>query len=169
MNYHRPAELIGKKEIQLIHVAASKLGLPRDAYEAILLGAAGVDSSKKLTFKGYEAVMRRFGELGFKLFYKEPAPGASRPAKKMRPFTDPVRGKDRVKMGDMASPEQQEKIYALWEDVGRNKTPRGLRGFLFSRFSVSDMRFLDKFKAQQVIEALKSIRKRECRTLNSKT
>ena len=185
MRYHRPTELIGNKEIKLIHVAASKLGLPRDAYEAILLGAAGVDTSKRLTFKGYEAVMRRFKELGFKLFYKSPSPSVPSPqgrgnypppprgegqdgGAKMRPFREPVRGKDRVPgpgrtLGDYATADKQAKIYALWEDVARVKTPKALRAFIHNRLRirVDSIAWLTEYEANKVIEALKAMQERE--------
>ncbi len=171
MRYHAANELIGPNEIKLVHVAASKLGLPREAYEAVLLGAAGVASSKHLTFAGYEKVMRRFKELGFKLYFKSPSPSVPSPqgrgnypppargegqgggGKKMRPFTEPERGV-------WLSKAKQRAIYGLWEDVARVKTPKGLRSFLRNRFKADDVRFLDEEKGDMVIEALKQMKKR---------
>jgi hypothetical protein len=59
------------------------------------------------------------------------------------------------------SKEQVWKIQNLWHSVYRgNEEIRHLRVFLWKHFKVSDIRFLDKDKAHQAIEALKSMQKR---------
>ncbi len=58
--------MISAKQKTLLHVAASKLGLDRDAYEAVLQAQAGVRSSTELSNEGFDKVIRRLEELGFR-------------------------------------------------------------------------------------------------------
>jgi hypothetical protein len=59
------------------------------------------------------------------------------------------------------SKEQIWKIKNLWHSIYRgNSEDKHLRQFLFNHFKVSDIRFLDKDKAYQAIEALKAMQRR---------
>jgi hypothetical protein len=57
---------IGRKKRALIHIAKGDLHLDEESYHHILQGVAGVESSTQLTKEGFEKVMRRFQEMGFK-------------------------------------------------------------------------------------------------------
>lgn len=57
---------ISRKKKALIHIAKEDLHLEDEAYHQILKGVAGVESATQLTREGFEKVMARFQELGFK-------------------------------------------------------------------------------------------------------
>ncbi len=57
---------IGRKKKALVHIAKEDLHLDEESYHQILKGVAGVESSTQLTKEGFEKVMRRFQEMGFK-------------------------------------------------------------------------------------------------------
>lgn len=56
---------ITKAQKSLIHVAKARLGMEEADYRALLLRAAGVDSSTRLDQVGFEAAMAEFERLGF--------------------------------------------------------------------------------------------------------
>jgi hypothetical protein len=58
--------VIGRKKKALIHIAKDDLHLDEESYRQILKGVAGVESSTRLTKEGFEKVMTRFQEMGFK-------------------------------------------------------------------------------------------------------
>jgi len=58
--------VIGRKKKALIHIAKDDLHLDEESYRQILKGVAGVESSTRLTKEGFEKVMKRFQEMGFK-------------------------------------------------------------------------------------------------------
>src|SRR4030042_5880393 len=57
---------IGRKKKALVHIAKEDLHLEEETYRQILKGVAGVESSTQLTEEGFEKVMKRFQEMGFK-------------------------------------------------------------------------------------------------------
>ena len=57
---------IGRKKKALIHIAKADLHLEDESYRQILKGVAGVESAAELTREGFDKVMKRFQELGFK-------------------------------------------------------------------------------------------------------
>jgi len=57
---------IGRKKKALVHIAKEDLRLDEESYRQILKGVAGVESSTHLTVEGFEKVMKRFQEMGFK-------------------------------------------------------------------------------------------------------
>jgi hypothetical protein len=68
---------IGRKKKALVHIAKQGLHLDEESYRQILKGVAGVESSTQLTREGFERVMSRFQEMGFKglLFHpNQPVP-----------------------------------------------------------------------------------------------
>jgi hypothetical protein len=58
--------VIGKKKKAVVHIAKGDLHLDEECYRHILKGVAGVESSTQLTEEGFEKVMKRFQEMGFK-------------------------------------------------------------------------------------------------------
>ena len=57
---------IGRKKKALVHIAKEDLSLDEESYRQILKGVAGVESATRLTEEGFESVMKRFQEMGFK-------------------------------------------------------------------------------------------------------
>lgn len=71
---------ISKEQIKLLHVAARELNLDEDMYREILRQEAKVESSKDLNGWGFDKVMKRFTQLGFKKAgkpYRRPSPAAN--------------------------------------------------------------------------------------------
>jgi hypothetical protein len=64
--------VIGRKKKALIHIAKDNLHLDEESYRQILKGVAGVESSTRLTGEGFERVMKRFQEMGFKGLLPDP-------------------------------------------------------------------------------------------------
>ena len=64
--------VIGRKKKALIHIAKDNLHLNEESYRQILKGVAGVDSSTELNREGFERVMKRFQEMGFKGLLPDP-------------------------------------------------------------------------------------------------
>jgi hypothetical protein len=58
--------VIGRKKKALVHIAKEDLRLDEESYRQILKGVAGVESATRLTEEGFENVMKRFQEMGFK-------------------------------------------------------------------------------------------------------
>jgi hypothetical protein len=63
---------IGRKKKAVLHVAKEDLHLDEESYRQILKGVAGVESSTQLTVDGFEKVMKRFQEMGFKGLLPDP-------------------------------------------------------------------------------------------------
>ena len=63
---------IGRKKKAIVHIAKEELHLDEESYRQILKGVAGVDSSTQLTEAGFEKVMKRFQEMGFKGLLPDP-------------------------------------------------------------------------------------------------
>lgn len=80
--------MIGRKKKALVHIAKEDLHLDEDAYRQILKGVAGVGSAKDLTEEGFERMMRRFQEMGFKGLL--PSPYQPVPRGRLIPLDSPV-------------------------------------------------------------------------------
>jgi hypothetical protein len=63
---------IGRKKKALVHIAKENLHLDEESYRQILKGVAGVESSAQLTVEGFEKVMKRFQEMGFRGLLRDP-------------------------------------------------------------------------------------------------
>lgn len=124
-----------KKKLSVIHIGKKALELSDDDYRTLLRDIGGVDSSKDLDSNGFEAVMFRFHQMGFRSRWANDNFG-------YRP--------------GMASPNQVGLIRALWKQftdgAGNEKS---LAKWLDHKFHVSSVRFLDADKAHKVIGALK--------------
>lgn len=132
---------ISAKQIQVIHVAKSKLGLSDDDYRDILRQEAGVASCRDLDATGFEAVMRRFKRLGFSTGKAPQSSFGDRPG--------------------MASPQQVDLIRSLWREYkGDDASDQTLGRWLERTFHVSAVRFLGYDAARKVIGALKIMKAR---------
>lgn len=121
--------------IKLIHTARRQLGLDDAAYKAILLGAAGIESSKELVSESqFNEIMQAFKNLGFK--YQK---------------------KQEIILPNRASKAQIAYIKRLWDLGSRSRTESGLRQFLRRIGHVDDVNFLTKQQASAVILALEDM------------
>ena len=57
---------IGPKKKALVHIAKEDLHLDEESYRQILKSVAGVESSTQLSQEGFQRVMERFQEMGFR-------------------------------------------------------------------------------------------------------
>ncbi|MDI6755333.1 MAG: regulatory protein GemA [Thermodesulfobacteriota bacterium] len=132
-----------QKLLAKIHIAKKELGLDEETYREVLSSEFGVRSSKDLNNAKALKLIRFFREKGWV------------------PKSKPKKYDDQKGDIDSASPKQKRMIEVLWHNIYRgNSETLHLRQFLFNHFKVSDIRFLDKDKAHQAIEALKSMQKR---------
>jgi phage gp16-like protein len=132
-----------QKLLAKIHIAKRDLGLDEETYREVLNSECGVRSAKFLDNTQAVKLIRYFIDKGWV------------PKSKPKKFDD--------QKGDIysATPAQKRKIEVLWHDLYRgNSETKHLRQFLFNHFKVSDIRFLDKDKAYQAIEALKAMARR---------
>jgi len=78
---------IGRKKKAVIHIAKSDLRLDDTSYRQILKGVAGVESAADLTKEGFEKVMKRFQEMGFRGLL--PSPDYPFPKGRLIPLQSP--------------------------------------------------------------------------------
>lgn len=132
-----------QKLLAKIHIAKKELGLEDDFYRNILYRKFKVSSSKSLSDSQALVLIHHFKEKGWQ------------PKSKPKKYDG--------EKGDIysATPAQKRKIEVLWHNIYRgNDETKHLRQFLFNHFKVSDINFLDKSKAHDVIEALKAMQRR---------
>jgi hypothetical protein len=140
-----------QKLLAKIHIAKRDLGLNEDVYRDALEGQTGKRSAAEMTNDQIAKCLRHFVSLGWSPYAKASGDKLPKPKK----YDD--------QKGDIysATPGQKRKIEVLWHDLYRgNEETKHLRQFLFNHFKVSDIRFLDKDKAYDVIEALKAMARR---------
>lgn len=130
-----------KEELAKIHIGKKDLGLSDDIYRDILREAGKVESSKDLDWRGRQAVLDRFKELGWKpkAARKAVGAGSSRP---------------------LADDPQSKKIRALWielHETGKVKNPAesALAAYVKRMTGVATLQWLSTAQASTVIEALK--------------
>jgi hypothetical protein len=103
---------IGRKKKALVHIAKEDLRLDEESYRQILKGVAGVESSTQLTEEGFEKVMRRFQEMGFKGLL--PHPYQPIPKGRLIPSDSP-QGLESI------TPSQQDFIFYLLKKLDWNE------------------------------------------------
>jgi hypothetical protein len=79
---------IGRKKKALVHIAKHDLHLDEESYRQVLKGVAGVESAADLTEEGFEKVMSRFQDMGFKGLL--PSPFQSVPKGRLIPPGSPL-------------------------------------------------------------------------------
>jgi hypothetical protein len=132
-----------RSKLAIVHVAAKQLGLADDDYRALLRRLGGVDSASRLDQAGFDAVMWRLAELGFK------STSPRRPP--------PLRA-------GMASPPQTQLIRHLWATYTDGQgTDASLGKWLDGRFKVSALRFVDAGLARKAIAALRHMMAKQAR------
>lgn len=132
--------MVSRKQLSLVHVAKTKLGLTDDDYHAILRQIANVESSHNLDNIGFTLVMEHFERLGFKSSFRARSYG-ERPG--------------------MASSQQVEMIRGLWREFTDGAgTDTTLGTWLERSFKVSALRFVTRDQASKAITALKAMKSR---------
>ena len=118
--------------------------MDEETYRDFLEGITGKRSAAEFNPFEIRKVIKEFKRLGFKV---RPQKSLKHDALGLRP--------------GMASPKMLRYIEALWHEVCRADNEKlALRRFLFNRFQVEDLRFLDHEKALKAIEALKQMARR---------
>lgn len=127
--------LMTKQKLSVIHIAKQRLGISDEGYRDILQKIGGVGSSKELDEHGFEAIMLRFQQLGFKSTWNQKNYG-------YRP--------------GMASPRQVALVRTLWKQFTNGEGgEKSLSKWLSHKFSINSVRFLDANTAHRVVGALK--------------
>lgn len=132
---------ISIKQIRLLHVAKSKLGLTEQEFRAALVEVCGVTSVKELDQNSFDALMGLFEYLGFKPLAAKGPDYGSRPG--------------------MASFAQVELIRVIWTEWAGTDVENGLSVWLERFFGISSLRFLTARDAPKVITALKAMKARD--------
>lgn len=133
---HLPAKKIG-----LLHVAKKQIGLDDDSYRDVLRLWGGVESSSQLDTVGFEKVMIRMEQLGF------------RSTRQKQNFGN---------RAGMATPAQIGYIRELWKKYqGPKATEAALNAWLLHFHKVSALRFVSSDRAAKIIPALKAMSSRQ--------
>jgi hypothetical protein len=137
---HKP--IVNKKQkIALIHVAKKAVSIGDEDYCSLLMGAAGIESTKYLEYEEqFESIMRAFKLLGFR--YEKKADKTSKPVPGER-------------WG--CTEKQQVKIEAMWKLCALNPTEKSLRAFIKRITHVDHPAFLRPNLAGKVINALNAM------------
>jgi hypothetical protein len=135
--------MLTKQELALIHIAKAELGLTDDEYRDLLRSTCNVESSKQLTHRECDKLMRRFCDLGFKLKIKTPKPKI-RQTKIQATETDP---------DALVTPAQQFKIQELYGQLGWNLE----RQNAFHQRMVKKSWPQTRAEANKITEALKAM------------
>jgi hypothetical protein len=147
-------EAINRKQLQIIHVALSQLGLDDTAYRVMLKNRYRVESSKDLSYREASDLIDHFKRLGFRLKTKRPEP--QNPCWPCAPRTPGVPLPANVVV--LASPGQLRMIEHLAADIKWHHWD-GYRRWLRKYFKVDEVRTSPD--ASAVIEALKDMWKRQ--------
>ena len=133
------------KLLAKIHIAKKELGIEDSIYRDILYRKFRVGSSKSLSDSQALVLIHHFKDLGW------------------QPKIKPKKYDDQKSDIYSATPAQKRKIEAMWHDIYRgNSETKHLRQFFWNHFKVSDIRFLERETAHDVIEALKQMARRRC-------
>lgn len=132
-----------------IHIAKKDLGMADDAYRAMLLDVAKVDSASKLDFHAQHAVLQRLKELGWKPKAKKVGPKSHKPK------------------GPLYKKSMGDKIRALWlelYDLGivKDNSEAALMAYIkrMSKGQFEAPQFCDQDTASRIIESLKQWKRR---------
>ncbi|WP_040728243.1 gp16 family protein [Thiomicrorhabdus sp. Kp2] len=134
-----------------IHIAKKDLGMADDAYRAMLLDVAKVDSASKLDFHGQYAVLQRLKELGWK---------------PTRGLKVGVTGRKSGKTYAQKK-SQGDKIRALWIElhnlgIVKDKSEAALMAYIkrMTQGKFEAPQFCDQDTASRIIESLKQWKRR---------
>lgn len=128
-----------REQLAVIHVAKKELNLDDDTYREILRQTAGVASSKELDAQGFERLMTRLNQLGF----KRKAPKKPKMAKDGQA---------------LILPGQMELIASLYGRLGWTERDRRAG---FNRRQIGKPWPQTRSEANKIIEALKAMLRRK--------
>jgi phage gp16-like protein len=132
---------LSHKQLALLHVAKTKLGLDDATYRTALIRLGGVTTATELDQEGFEALLAFFEYSGF------------RPLER----TGPDYG---IRPG-MASFAQLELIRQLWVEWSGSGIDNGLDTWLKAHFKRDSLRFVTKADAARIITALRAMKARK--------
>ncbi|MDT8324283.1 MAG: phage protein GemA/Gp16 family protein [Bacteroidota bacterium] len=140
---------IDKKQIMLIHVLKSKLGLSDDEYRAAL-GAYRVVTSVDLSRAQAEQLIRTLTDKAVAAgVWQRPVPRSKRDSLKYRVSSDGT---------PMATPEQVNMLEAMWTQVSREKRPDARREkfdrFINNRFHRGGLLMVEREMVHKIVRAL---------------
>lgn len=128
--------MLSKERKAVIHVAKSQLAMNDDDYRTLLQRVAGVGSSSDLNDDGFTRLMSEFERLGFRS----------------------ARSKTQATHREgFATPAQLGKIRALWKAYSGNDDELRMGHWLEKTFHVSNLRFLEDWRAGKVIAVLEKM------------
>lgn len=138
---------ITKKQIKMIHVLVSALGLSDEEYRLTLFHNFRVDTSKALS-------LDQAGRLIDAMKKKAIAEGKWNDQK--------LRFENLGSRLGMATPAQLRKIEATWKEAmgirDLKQREKGLRTWLERKFKISDLRFIPEHKVRKIVHALNAIK-----------
>jgi phage gp16-like protein len=146
------AEALRKKEITLIHVLSTQIGLDEETRRGLMAKITGKSSSKELTWQERKRVIDHLKASGAKVTTPRKA-GAARPAPPSRRL-------------DTAS--ESSKVRALWlslHELGvvRDSAESALAAYVKRIAKVDDLAFCTPAMLTTLIETMKKWIMRECR------
>lgn len=128
------------KWIRNIHVAKTKLNLSDEVYREILLSCAKVTSSSDITtWNEYNAIMKAFEKLGFKLSKISVSHTNRNP--------------------NWMTEKQEKYIRGLWKLVSEKKDEKSLNSFIYKITGTGNITFVSKSDAIKIISALRAMAK----------
>lgn len=134
--------MISHEKKAVLHIAKSQLGLDDDTYRAILHEQGGVDSSRDLSDRGFDQVMSRFEELGFRN-------GARKRSRTVRRHGSP---------DALITRDQQRLIDEMYQQLGFADVARRTG---FNRHQCGKAFPQTRTEANKVIEGLKAMIRRQ--------
>ncbi len=139
---------ISKTQIQKIHIAKKQLKLNDETYREMLSGY-GVASSKDLTYKQAEDLLRRLEASGWKPTGIKPPAGIDEKKWGKQKFED-LKGRGE----EYAAPQQLRMIEARWKDVTGNEPDKGLNKFIKRVVNIDSIEWLRQSHVKKVLKAL---------------
>lgn len=124
------------KKVALLHFAKRQLNLRDEDYRAILLQYGGVESAAELSDVGFDEVVGRLADLGFRSTWSKRNCG-NRPG--------------------MANAAQLELVRKLWTEYRGGEDEAGLKSWLEHFHKVSALRFVNAQTAAKIIPGLKAM------------
>jgi hypothetical protein len=147
---------ISPKQIALVHIAKSRLGIEEEEYRQ-MLHEFGVKSSKELSTKKYWALMKYFNRLGFKPERKV-SPDGRRVDFHPRPSDnlEPPRG--------FMNEAQAQRIWTIWNQISwapAEGREAALNNFCKKKANNDCWKWLSYAQAQKVLVILEAMRRQK--------
>lgn len=137
-----------RKKIITIKIAQKELGLKNDQ---ILSGYGYASCSELMDFQADEVLEM------FKTKFNW-TPKRSKTEKEKLFGTGKKKYSELDKRSDRATPKQVKKIEVMWREIARSQTDESLRKFILKKTKVSDITFITKKQASNIINALEKMK-----------